>query len=264
MALWAEGKSKKDIALETGIPRSSVVSWIKGTTNLSMDKTPKLSSPIECLKFLNTGDRQNSYIYLLGAYLGDGYISKGARTHRLRISCSTKQPFVIASIKKALLDIFPDNDISEVDKNCNCLDVSVYSTLLPYLFPQMGAGMKHSRPILLEGWQKELLDGREPLLLKGLFHSDGSFYIAKQQQRCYYRYQFTNTSADIITLFKDCLEKLKIEYGVVIKNSRPCPISKAHRPTKQGWNILIRKIEEVKKFYRICGTKYNEIIPELL
>ena len=43
----------------------------------------------------------------------------------------------------------------------------------PCVFPQHGAGRKHERPIVLEPWQRELVEQHPGRFLRGLFHSDG-------------------------------------------------------------------------------------------
>jgi hypothetical protein len=57
---------------------------------------------------------QPSYAYLLGLYLGDGYISK---THRdgvfvLRIFCADAWPGLLKECKEAMLSIRPGNKVS--------------------------------------------------------------------------------------------------------------------------------------------------------
>ncbi len=44
----------------------------------------------------------------------------------------------------------------------------------PCLFPQHGPGRKHQRPIVLEDWQREIVEAHPGAFLRGLFHSDGS------------------------------------------------------------------------------------------
>lgn len=54
-----------------------------------------------------------------------------------------------------------------------CTEPKTHHPHLPCLFPQHGPGRKHERPIVLESWQRALVDARPGLLLRGLFHSDG-------------------------------------------------------------------------------------------
>ena len=43
----------------------------------------------------------------------------------------------------------------------------------PCLFPQHGPGRKHERPIVLEDWQRTIVEAHPGPFLRGLFHSDG-------------------------------------------------------------------------------------------
>jgi hypothetical protein len=73
------------------------------------------------------------------------------------------------------------------------------------LFPQHGPGRKHERPIVLEDWQRQIVEDHPAAFLRGLFHSDGSRVhnwatrmVAGQRKRYDYpRWQCTNVSADI-------------------------------------------------------------------
>ena len=75
----------------------------------------------------------------------------------------------------------------------------------PCLFPQHGPGRKHERPIVLEEWQREIVEEHPADFLRGLFHSDGSRVrnwatrmVAGERKRYDYpRWQFTNVSDDI-------------------------------------------------------------------
>lgn len=73
------------------------------------------------------------------------------------------------------------------------------------LFPQHGPGRKHERPIVLEDWQRSIVERHPAAFLRGLFHSDGSRVrnwatreVAGEMKRYDYpRWQFTNVSIDI-------------------------------------------------------------------
>ena len=75
----------------------------------------------------------------------------------------------------------------------------------PCLFPQHGPGRKHERPIVLDDWQRAVVEDHPGAFLRGLFHSDGSRVrnwatrpVAGEPKRYDYpRWQFTNESADI-------------------------------------------------------------------
>ena len=54
-----------------------------------------------------------------------------------------------------------------------CLNTTVGWKHWPCLFPQHGPGRKHERSIVLEPWQRAIVDAHPGPLLRGLFHSDG-------------------------------------------------------------------------------------------
>lgn len=181
-----------------------------------------------------------SYSYILGLYLGDGYINKMKRTYKLRITLDVNQDLVIDECIKHLKILFPKNKINPVKrKNKNCLDVIVYSNKLNIYFPQLGNGMKHQRKIELTKEQIEIIDTK--FLMKGLFHSDGSFYIAGNK---YPRYNFTNKSEDIIKIFLECLDVYNID-NRLIYNKR-----------NNIYKIQIQKRKYVNILYQLLGEKY--------
>ena len=73
------------------------------------------------------------------------------------------------------------------------------------LFPQHGPGRKHERPIILEDWQRRIVEAHPGPFLRGLFHSDGCCVINSTKRVVagetkvyrYPRWQFSNASADI-------------------------------------------------------------------
>lgn len=86
---------------------------------------------------------KKSYAYILGWYLGDGYINETPRTYRLRIYSTGHHFNTIEMIKKNLAILFPKNDISVLkQKKANCVEVYVHSNMLKSLFPQYGKGKK--------------------------------------------------------------------------------------------------------------------------
>lgn len=101
-----------------------------------------------------------AYAYVLGLYLGDGCIARNARTYSLRLSLDTKYPGIIAEARAAMEEGFSHNRVS---KHCagerrTVTVLTVYSLHLPCLFPQHGPGKKHDRPIVLEPWQRTIVD----------------------------------------------------------------------------------------------------------
>ena len=97
-----------------------------------------------------------------------------------------------------------------------CTRVQCYSKDLPLLFPQHGRGRKHTREIDLAVWQIEITARHPHAFVRGLFHSDGSRFVAHQRVGakiyCYVRYAFANRSEDIKRILCDHLDLLGIRW----------------------------------------------------
>jgi hypothetical protein len=216
--LVARGISDCMIARSTGIPRTTVRDWRRGSTaSRRVDARracPRCGHPEHDFRALP----QTSYAYLLGMYLGDGAISKHPRTWRLRITLDTKWPDIISSCATAMRSVFPQNQVAHFrpDPRAHCVDVNVYSKRVICFFPQHGEGPKHLRRIQLADWQMQIVRGRPEVFLRGLIHSDGCRFInracAKGKYYEYPRYNFTNASSDIRGLFCATCDQLGIEW----------------------------------------------------
>jgi hypothetical protein len=94
-------------------------------------------------------------------YLGDGYIVNQARTYCMRIFLDTKYPQIIQEVKTSSGILFPKNKVSTTSDKCsvgNCVAVIFHSKYLPEAFPQHGKDKKHERKIVLQDWQKTILN----------------------------------------------------------------------------------------------------------
>lgn len=86
-----------------------------------------------------------------------------------------------------------------------CVNVQSHWQHWPCLFPQHGPGRKHDRPIVLDDWQRSIVEEHPGPFLRGLFHSDGSRVknwarrpvAGTPKTYAYPRWQFVNASADI-------------------------------------------------------------------
>jgi intein-encoded DNA endonuclease-like protein len=193
--LFEKGFNKSEIARELQLDRSTVIKWLK-------DKPTHLFIPSLYERIVTA---PKTYSYILGLYLGDGYINKTDRSYRLRIALDKKYSELNQYASDKLKELFITNAVSIVD-NDTWIDLSVYNKDLPIIFPQLGDGKKHNRCVALLDWQIGLIDWIE--LMKGLFHSDGSYYLSNDRDY----YQFKNLSSDILDLFKVCCDKNNIKY----------------------------------------------------
>ncbi len=205
-----------DIARRLGVPEPTVVHWIRGDR-----RGPRTDGrDVVCPRCHGVRLDEQQYSYLLGAYLGDGHISVGRRgVASLSVFCDDAWPGVADEVRGALDGVMPSSSVCTVART-GCSEIKSYSTHWPCLFPQHGPGRKHTRAIVLEPWQREIV-AREPgRLLRGLFHSDGcriTNWTRKQtptgpKRYEYPRYFFSNKSEDILAICADALDLLSIDH----------------------------------------------------
>jgi hypothetical protein len=146
-----------------------------------------------------------AYAEVLGWYLGDGHISRGRRgVYNLHIVNDRKYVEDNAHLKVIMSAVKPGGR-PHTRLQPGCVITTVSWKHWPCLIPQLGPGRKHERPIVLEDWQRRIVEAHPGSFLRGLFHSDGCRaknwtrrMVAGQMKRYDYpRWQFTNTSQDI-------------------------------------------------------------------
>lgn len=179
-------------------------------------------------------EAERAYCYLLGLYLGDGYLARFPRAWCLRLLFDARYPGLVAEARTALAVLLPRNRVwSALRGESRCVIVGCYSTRWPALLPQHGEGRKHERPIVLADWQKALTARHPRALIRGLIHSDGSRFMntirTAKRQYVYPTYAFTNASADIRAIFTDHLNQLGIAWRASGRNiaiaTRPAVIA---------------------------------------
>jgi hypothetical protein len=175
------------------------------------------------------------YAYLLGLYLGDGWVGATGRTVALVIRLDLAFPRIIDDcIAAAGLALPGARVVAYPVKGQRCVGVTSYDRRWLELFPQAGPGRKHERPMVLEPWQRRIVDDQPEPFLRGLIHSDGCRVINRFSRRlpsgrvaeyAYPRYFFSKLSADIRGLFCESCERL----GVRWTQSNHRNISVSHR-----------------------------------
>lgn len=248
LALAQQGLNSCEISRRTGIPRETVRDWVRGRTPRRGDaglERPRAG----CMR---CGTPEHSfeelpapaYAYLLGVYLGDGFLARSRRgVYGLRITLDDRYPQIIAECKAAAQAVLPKNQVGiqrRVGQGCS--EVYVFSKTLVCLFPQHGPGPKHTRPIWLADWQQRFVQAEPEYFLRGLIHSDGCRFTNPvrhgEKLYTYPRYNFSNASADIRKLFCDMCDLLGIEWRVM--NAR---------------NISVAKRASVARLYAFVGPK---------
>jgi hypothetical protein len=115
--------------------------------------------------------------YVIGLAIGDGNLSNpNGRATRLRITCDTKYPALIAKIRSALQRLLPSNRVSVVRGKGNYVNVSVYSNALePLLGWRAAGGSKRSQGVRVPEWicQNSAFSVH---CLRGLIETDGAVY----------------------------------------------------------------------------------------
>lgn len=81
-------------------------------------------------------------------------------------------PGLMDACETAMLAVFPDHGFCRV-RRTGCSNVKVHSKHVHCLFPQHAPGKKHERPIVLEAWQRAIVDAHPWDFIRGLIHSDG-------------------------------------------------------------------------------------------
>ncbi|MFF9317755.1 helix-turn-helix domain-containing protein [Streptomyces sp. NPDC014735] len=236
LTLLRSGAKGADVARQLNVPRGTVSYW------LHMDRFKRGECPGShhptCHRCDGADLIGSAYAYLLGLYLGDGYVSQYAR-HRvpnLVITLDDSWPGIQDEAETAMREVFPDNATSRV-RRAGCHNIKVHSKHLLCLFPQHGPGKKHDREIALEPWQQMVVDSNPWDLIRGLIHSDGcritnwtTRLVAGERKRYEYpRYFLANKSDDIRKLFGDTLTAVGVQWTTLARGSDPFVISVARR-----------------------------------
>jgi len=115
-----------------------------------------------------------AYSYLLGMYLGDGHIANAKKSYRLQIYLHATDRGVIERVARAITTLLPERSVTFIRHGQAAIAVSTYFKGWPWLFPQHGPGHKHTRRIVLEFWQQEIVARYPEAFVRGCIESDGS------------------------------------------------------------------------------------------
>ena len=190
------------------IPRGTVRDWRRAEVRHSVKRFPS-----NCPRCDGRDLDDEAYAYLLGLYLGDGYLSACPRgVFKLRIALDQSYPHIIGSCKRAMATVRQKAGGVGVVSLTGCVEVYSYWKHWPCLFPQHAAGPKHKREIRLEHWQLEKTSAFPRALLRGLINSDGCRDLNPVHGKCYPRYQFANFSQDIRRIFCETCDLLSIHW----------------------------------------------------
>ncbi|WP_339156658.1 helix-turn-helix domain-containing protein [Actinomadura luteofluorescens] len=118
LALLEQGLTISDVSRRTGVSRGALREWLLRTEQgRELYVHPHRVCP-RCTALPRPPEPEDSYAYLLGLYLGDGYISPvGDRTKMiwaLRIACADAWPGLIEECVKAVSAIRPGNKVRTI------------------------------------------------------------------------------------------------------------------------------------------------------
>ena len=215
-----QGMSKRAVSLVTGVSRAAIRDWESGP-----GRRARAHNCFRCLG--ESCSHPATYAYLLGQYLGDGYLVTRARIPKLRIACAQAHPGIASEVDEAML-LISGNRPGHVT-GIGCDDHYSYWMHWPCVIPQHGPGRKHERLIALAGWQQQIVDEHPWSLIRGLIQSDGCRAINQGVVRGsvyrYPRYFFSNESRDIHAIMGAALDGV----GVAWRFNNPNSISIAKR-----------------------------------
>lgn len=216
--LRRDGVIQREIADQTGVSLGQVRKWLRAGEETVLATPMRATQPAHdsdgCSLVRDVPIRE--YAYLLGQYLGDGYIGLMRRgVYRLAITTCNDYPDIRAECGTAIQAVMPDSSVCQAPKK-GCVDLYCYSKHWPCLFPQHGPGRKHERPITLEDWQRRVVFEDAPDdFVRGLIHSDGcraiNRVVVRGRSYEYARYFFSNRSSDIRMLFMDACGALGVD-----------------------------------------------------
>lgn len=220
LRLHAQGWTDRRVAESVGVSIWTVRHWRTGRRRSPQTEADRTRY---CPICSDARLDPEAYAYLLGLYLGDGHIIR--YKHRkgmflLCIFCTAVYTDLIEDCRTAMGTVFPVSPFLGRKKGVGMVIVKAYSKHWPCIFPQHGPGLKHSRPIILQPWQKMIVQEHPQPLIRGLFNSDGCRVTNTVRRKVkgewkyydYPRYFFSNTSQDIHDILGSALDLIGAEW----------------------------------------------------
>jgi hypothetical protein len=245
LALIAAGHNDCEVSRRLGVPRPTIREWRRPIyvpkRTIPLGTCPRCWARARSIRFT-----PEDYAELLAIYLGDGSISTYPRTQRLRVVLDRKYPGIISDVEGLLGRCFPENEVDRVPA-IGCFHVSVYSSHLVCLFPQHGPGPKHERPIVLEPWQRKLVDQAPWPFIRGCIRTDGCAFINRTDVHRdvpyeYLSYGFSNKSKDIVDLLVQSCDQVGV-------------FTRVNCSAKGQWDVRINRRSSVALMLEHVGRK---------
>lgn len=241
-----DGADIASVASDFAVSSSIVRLWLKGRLPRALPLTK--GTPKPCPRCDGRSIDTPAYAHLLGLYLGDGYIKRlaGSGRYVLSIYCDYVYEGIIDEACDSMYRVNPGMSVW-VQAGKHCAEVRGSWKHWACVFPQCGPGLKHTRPIVLADWQRDIVVAHPALFVRGLLHSDGCRTVnrvhrmvgGQRKEYAYPRWFFSNESQDILGLCAWGLDLLGVE----------------HRRNRRN-SISIAKSDSVARLDELIGEKY--------
>lgn len=220
----------------------------------------------DVIEFLenSTQSHKDNYSYLLGLYIGCGYIYKCPRTYRFTTYLNKKLTNAIEyteSIYKKFFDtktyIFDGSVKDNVDRRINII---THSNKIPYLFPQHNTWNEDNN-LDVEEWQEKIINHK--LFVKGLIMSNGLLFLNDNSGEL--NIKFLHKSMCVVDIFEKYITLLNFKFNRYIKNGYDV-IDIVYIDD----SLFIKELEYLKglsdntKHLSDCSEKFNERIFEII
>ncbi len=143
----------REVAEITAVPIGTIRKWRTGTR-----RDARKARRAYCPRCTGRPLDEPAYSYLLGLYLGDGWLTRGRKdVFALNIACCDDWPGLLAAAQSAMAAVMPMSKVFGVQR-IGMTEVKSTSKHWPCLFPQHGPGRKHTRRIELAEWQRVIVE----------------------------------------------------------------------------------------------------------
>lgn len=210
-ALIGKGLNDCEIGRRLGISRGTIRDWRHGKVPRYAESGGRTG---DCPVCDGVATDVEWYAYLLGLYLGDGWISYMHRgVYKLRVVLDIRYVDIIDECAEAMRRMRPRVEMRVAFAHKpGCVEVLSHWKHWTCLFPQHGPGRKHLRHISLQPWQEKIVTHQTKKLLRGLIHSDGCRDKNVVKGKSYPRYSFSNESEEIKRIFCNACDHLDIHW----------------------------------------------------
>jgi len=173
---FEEKLSTRQIASRLGISQSTVTRALQGSSLRSKSEAAELR-----YKPLSLDGSHAELAYLVGIYLGDGYLVRSSRTELLDIACDSKYPDLIERFSGLVSRVFGKSPTLHKDLFSNCVHIRLYGEGIGSILG-FEPGPKKGRDLHIPSWITENEDWSR-WCIRGLFETDGYMHHRHKRDR---------------------------------------------------------------------------------